>query len=182
MELVKIINKYLERTYGRALDNKPKFRLVWSEDLLETRKGLFSEFQVFESIEKVKKYTYFRDRWVLEVYTHAFPEQFGGALAHSRDVILDGDHYEPLRVFQKRDGTYLPPDMEVCKIICDGFIELINRPAARRLTAKQADYNDVQEMKQETEKFFDILNSDDSDLLLKLRSQEAVVLPGKDFS
>jgi hypothetical protein len=181
MELVKFINKYLASIYGQALDSKPKFRVVWSEDLLETRKGLFNEFQVIESIEKVKKYSYLKDKYILEVYTYAFPEQFGRALAHSKDVILDGDHYEPLRVFQTRKGIYLRPDIEICKIICDGFLELISRPAAKRLTEKIANANDVAEMRQETEKFFDILNSDDSSLLSQFRDGEAVVLPGKEI-
>lgn len=182
MELVKIINKYLESTYGRALDNKSKFRLVWSENLLETRKGMFSPLQVFESIEKVKKYTYFNDRWVLEVYTRAFPEVFGRALSHSKEVILDGDFYEPIRVFQTRKNEYLRPDLEVCKILCDSFVELVNRPEARRLTAKQASYDDTEQMRKETAKFFEMLSANDSDLLAtKFRHQEAVLLPGKEI-
>jgi hypothetical protein len=183
MELVKLINKYLNSTYGQALDFKPKFRLVWSEDLTEVRKGIFSPLQVIETIEQVKKYTYFKDKWVLEVYTRAFPEQFGRALNHSEQSIMSGDYYEPIRVFQTRKGEYLPPNMEVCKILCDSFIELINRPEARRLTDKQANYNDTEQMRKETAKFFEMLSANDSDLLsTKFRNKEAVVLPGKEVS
>lgn len=182
MENVKLINKYLERTYGRALDNKPKFRVVWSEDLFEVRKGLFSPGATIEEIKRVPKYSYIQDKYILEVYTLAFPSAFGKALQHSVQIIMDGDKYEPLRVFRTRKGVYLPPDMEVCKIICDAFVELINRPEGKRLTEKQATYDDVQAMRKETAKFEEMLNADDWELTQKFAAKEAVALPGKEFS
>lgn len=182
MENVKLINKYLESTYGRGLDNKPKFRVVWSDSLFETRKGLFSPGATIEEIRTVPKYSYVKEKFILEVYTPAFPSAFGSALRHSEQIIMDGDRYEPLRVFRKKDGTYLPPDMEICKIICDAFVELINRPEGRRLTQKQADYDDVRLMREETSKFEEMLNADDWELTQKFAAKEAVALPGKEFS
>lgn len=177
MENVKLINKFLESTYGRAQDNKPKFRLVWSEDLFETRKGLFGELAVFEEIRKVPKYMGITDRWILEIYTLAYPQIYHKAIDAKSKIVMDGDGYETLRVFQTKKGEYLKPDLEICKIICDNWVELVNRPEARRLTAKQADYNDVQQMRKETEKFFEILNANDSDLLAtKFRYKEAVMI------
>lgn len=176
MENIKYINKYLESTYGRAQDNKPKFRVAWSEDLYEVRKGLFSELAVFEEVKKVRKYTYFKDRWVLEIYTLAYPEVFGRAIAQKNEIVMSGDGYESLRVFQTRKGEYLKPDLEVCKIICDGFVELVNRPEGRRLTAKQADYNDKKKMEEESAKFFEILSGDDSTLIQQFHDKEAVII------
>ncbi len=181
MENVKLINKFIDSNYGRSLDNKPKFRVVWSEDLTEIRKGLFHPLQVVESIQEVRKYSYLKDRYILEVYTPAFPEQFGRALAHSKETIMRGDSYEPLRVFQTKKGVYLKPDIEVCKIICDGFLDIISRPAARRLTAKIANADDVRQIREEVRKFEEILNMSDSDMLMKLRYKEAVILPGKEI-
>src|SRR4030067_2673742 len=165
MENVKRINKFLVEHCGYALDNKPRFRLVWSEDLLETRKGLFSELAVFEEIRKVPKYSFVKDRWILEIYTLAYPEIFGRAIVHKKDVVFDSDGYEPLRGFQTRKGEYLRPDLEVCKIICDGWSALVNRPEGRRLTAKQATYDDKKKVEAEADKFFNMLNDDDSTLL-----------------
>jgi hypothetical protein len=182
MENIKLINKYLETNYGRALDNKPKFRVVWSEDLTEVRKGIFSPVQVIESIERRPKYSYVKDKFILEFYTLAFPEVFGRALAHSRESIMNGDYYEPLRVFMTKDRGYIKPDIEICKIFCDQFIEMINRPAAKRLTDRIASHDDVEEMKKEVAKFESILNMEDSDLLQSIRAKEAVFLSGKEFS
>jgi len=183
MENVKLINKYLESTYGRALDNKPKFRVAWSEDLFEVRKGLFFPLQVVETIERAHKYSMISDKYILEVYTRAFPDVFAQALKHSNEVIMESDGYEPIRVFMDRDGNYLPPHMGVCKIFCDSFIELINRPEAKRLTAKQANYEDVQKMRQEVDKFYELLSANDSDLLAgRFVHKEAIMLPGKDWN
>jgi hypothetical protein len=182
MENIKLINKFLESNYGRSSDNKPKFRVVWSEDLTEVRRGIFHPLQVIETIERRPKYSYIKDKFILEFYTLAFPEIFGRALQHSKDTIMSGDNYEPLRVFMTKKREYIKPDIEICKLFCDQFIEMINRPEGRRLTNKIATYDDVEAMRKEIQKFEDMLNADDSDLLQKFRYQEAVVLPGKDFS
>jgi len=182
MENVKRINKYLIDHYGYSADSKPKFRLVWSENLLETRKGLFSELAVFEEIRQVPKYSFLKDRWILEIYTLAYPQIFGRSITQKADIVVNSDGYEPLRVFQTRKGEYLKPDLEVCKIICDGWSELVTRPEGRRLTQKQASYDDKKKMEAEAAKFFNLLNDDDSTLLNQLHDGEAVVLPGKEFS
>lgn len=186
MELVKRINKYLIDTYGLALDNTPKFRLVWSDDLFETRKGLFERYSgpiylgSFDGIQKAPKYSYVKERWVLEVYTKAYPEVFGPSIRHREDTVMDSDGYEPLRVFQTRKKEYLPPNQEVCKIICDAFSELINRPVGRRLTEAQALSTEIAEIDLETARFFEMLNGDDSTLIHQFRDKEAVILPGKE--
>jgi hypothetical protein len=176
MENVKRINKFLKDNYGYSFDNKPKFRLVWSEDLLETRKGLFGELAIYEEIRKVPKYSFVRDRWVLEVYTLSFPGIFGRSIQHKQDIVMDSDGYEPLRIFQTKKRVYLKPDLEICKIICDKFSELTTRPEARRLTEKQANYEDVQKMRAEADKFFELLNADDSTLINQFHDGEAVII------
>jgi hypothetical protein len=95
---------------------------------------------------------------------------------------MNGDGFEPLRVFQTRKGEYLKPDMDVCKIICEEFVRLINRPEGQRLTDKQASAADVESMRKETQKFFEILSGEDSDLIHQFRDGEAVILPGKEIS
>lgn len=189
MENVKHINKYLESTYGRALDNKPKFRVAFSNDMFEVRTGLFERYTesgIFlgSAIEtkKVPKYSYIKDKYVLEVYTRAFPEIFGRSIVQAEGIVKEGDFYEPLRVFRTKKGDYLPPNLDVCKIICDRFIELINRPPGQRLTEKIAMGNEKAEVDAEVAKFFDILSQDDSDLMQKFRYQEATILPGKEFN
>jgi hypothetical protein len=84
MENVKLINKYLERAYGKALDGKPKFRVAWSEDMTEVRRGMHHKLAIKETIERVPKYSFLKDRWILEVNTLAFPAVFGRAIRHAK--------------------------------------------------------------------------------------------------
>ncbi len=191
MENVKIINKSLIDQYGKALDGTPKFRVVWSNDLYETRKGRFERYTEagiylgsYEGIQRAPKYTYIRDKYILEVYTKAFPEVFGGSILQSTDIVKAGDFYEPLRVFQHKVGNkqeYLPPRWDVCKVICDAFIDLINRPRAQRITDKIAQAEDRDKFDNEVAKFFDMLKYDDSDILSALRDKEGVGYTGKEF-
>lgn len=188
MENVKVINKYLIDQYGKALDGNPKFRVVWANNLYEVRKGNFERFTEggiylgsYEGIKKAPKYTYIRDKFVLEVYTKAFPDAFGGSILHSSDTIKEGDFYEPLRVFKTKDNKYLPPRQDVCKIICDAFADLINRPRANRLVERIAAHDDKEALEKETAKFFDMLEKDDSDILSALRDGEGVGYSGKEF-
>ena len=176
MELHRQINKFLADHYGLSLSGRPKFRLVWSEDLYETRKGLFSPVAVFEEVRKAPKYMMFSDRWVLEVDTLAFQDVFGRAIEAKREIVKEGDGYEFLRVFQSKDGEYLKPDLGICKIICDSWIELVNRPEGQRLSRKKASYNDAQKMKEEVQKFYELLSADDSDLISRFHDKEAVII------
>lgn len=188
MELVKQINKFLTNNYGFGLDGKPKFRLVWSDELFEVRKGIFERYSgsiylgTFEGIQKVPKYSYIKERWILEVYTKAFPDIFGPSIKHKSEIVMESDGYEPLRVFQNKKREYLPPRLDVCKIICDGFSELISRPAGRRLTEKQAFGNEIAEIDAETTHFFELLNAEDSTVMNQFHDKEAIILPGKDFN
>lgn len=188
MENIKLINKYLVDTYGQSLDGKPKFRVVWVNDLYEVRKGNFERFTEggiylgsFNGIQKAPKYTYIRDKFILEVYTKAFPNTFEGSIVQSSDTVKEGDYYEPLRVFKTKDNKYLPPRQDVCKVICDAFLELINRPSARRLVERIAAHDDKEALEKETAKFFDMLDKDDSDILSALRDGEGVGYSGKEF-
>lgn len=174
MERAKLINKYLKNTYGCSLNGRPRFRLVWSEDLREVRKGLFSPLQVFETVENRPKYSFLKDRWVLEIDTFAYADIFGRAIAEKDKTVMKGDGYEPLKAFQNRKGEYLPPDMEICKIICDRWVELVNRPEGQRLTRKQASYDDAAIMKKETQKFFEILTQEGTDW--KFKDGESVII------
>lgn len=178
MEDIKRINKYLKSQYGTALDGPAKFRVAWSEDLFETRKGLFSELAIVEEVRRVPKYSYIKDKFILEVYTRAFPDTFGSAISESQFKVLVSDGYEPLRVFQTRKNEYLPPNLDVCKVICDAFSELINRPKSQRLTEKINARNEKESIDSEVTKFFNILTMSDSDLLQQFKSKEAIILPG----
>lgn len=100
------LNRRLKTLYGCELDGRPKFRIVWSEDQYEYRKGIFENWygSIFlsreECVKEVRKYSYIKDRWILEKLILASNPE----LPNSRN-----GSYEPVFVFQNKDGVYLEP-------------------------------------------------------------------------
>jgi len=109
-EELKKINTYLADKYGR-LHDKPRFRLIWSTDEFEIRKSTFAyeydglDLGTVEDTRKVPKYSYAKDRYVLEeiTYTRYVPAEL---------VEQEPVSYEPLWVFWTGDaGDYQEPDL-----------------------------------------------------------------------
>ena len=110
------INKYLKQ-FGLTENGKPRYRLVWSDDQLEHRRGEFNEFyghvllRTTIGVREVPKYPFVQHRWVLECWVppHA---SFNSELPNA----CNGT-YEPLYVFEDSEGLKLP--------LCLSAVELI---------------------------------------------------------
>src|SRR5271168_3570326 len=70
----KKFNNWLRETYGRTTSGKARFRLIWSEDVTEFRKGSFNEFygqiylRTIVGVRELKKYNYIHDRFIFEAW------------------------------------------------------------------------------------------------------------------
>ena len=113
------INKWLIQQEGYDVINtsKPKYRLVWSEDLFETRKSNFVDFdstgKIFiratNEIRKAPKYTNIKERWIFEkFYPYAKPD------------VIESDDYEALYVFEDEHGNFLVPTLKVMEVLLYG--------------------------------------------------------------
>lgn len=120
--LIKIINQRL-KSYGRAPDGSPLWRLAWSDDAREWRRGLFRDFygqviirEVFET-RFVKKYDFIKERWILErwlpVRADELPESHSGS-------------FEPVFVFEDKQGNFLPPTLKVVEFIVGKYNSDLN--------------------------------------------------------
>lgn len=113
---VEIINQRL-LSFGKTLNNRPKWRVVWSDDQLEKRTGIFNEFVTGIFIRtkvgtfEVPKYPYIKERWILERYVP--PEySYNPEIPDSRN-----GSYEPLFPFEDGDGNPLPLNIKACEFI-----------------------------------------------------------------
>jgi|ERR1044071_3948159 hypothetical protein len=115
--LIDDLNKYLA-TQGNSITGQVMYRLVWSENVLENRHGLFRDFTrsglfIREVIEtrKVKKYNYIKERFILEKWAP-------GNLTANNELpdSINGD-YLPIYVFEDKSGNYLPPTRKVLDFI-----------------------------------------------------------------
>ena len=116
MITLKDANKIL-KDYGTNPKGEPLFRIVWSSEQFEYRKGIFDEFikgtniylRTVEDTIKTKKYPNSNERWILEKW---FPPQNIPELPEN----VNGG-YESIYVFQDKNGKFLPLDEEIITFI-----------------------------------------------------------------
>jgi hypothetical protein len=129
------LNKYLEDTYGRTVDGKVLFRLIWSTGVTEFRKSRFIDFsgdlQIRDVIEtrEVLKYPFAQDRWVLEriKLIDKKAREFG--------LVSDENYsYEEIYVFQDREGNFLPLNREALEaamyLFCKFYLQMTPKERA----------------------------------------------------
>lgn len=121
-------NTFLAMKYGKVYDGRARFRLVWSTDLREYRRGSYDIYygdtdiylRTDEGVYEVPKYNYCMDRWVLEALV-VFPTPPSDLVAESPLA------YNPVWVFWDtktgkldKDGNYAatePTLEEIDKLI-----------------------------------------------------------------
>ena len=113
------INKRLGDLYGFMEPEKPYFRLVWSDDVLEKRWMTHTDegFQLlFPEVREVPKYRNWKpSRYVLEGLQ---------VVNHNVETDIPFDiSYEPIWTFQDRHGEYLIPIWPAIKMILDTLKE-----------------------------------------------------------
>lgn len=168
----RVINNYLAGLYKVPLREDPLFRLVWSEDVMEIRKGTFNEFygHIFVreviGVRRVRKYSYIKDRWIMEqwyppslVNTDELPESRMGS-------------YEPLYVFQDKYFNPLPLQRWAVDII----VQSVMRPKSSQQAIKSRTDNEFYEKERREDRFFDTMIND-SVLDLQLHFGEAGLVP-----
>lgn len=118
---VDLINKQL-KSYGVNIYNDPFFRVVFSDDQVEKRKGVYRDFsgEIFirevEEIREVRKYPWIKGKWILERWAH-------GSLARHPDLVTFKDGvYICVYTFQDINFNYLPPLWKVCEIIVNHLL------------------------------------------------------------
>ena len=120
-ELVVDINDRLKHVFGiDTITGATIWRIVFSEDQFEKRHGTYTDYTpnglyirtVTETREVPKYRQWIEKKYVLERLV-VVPEQNQDELPASRVS------YEPLWVFEDKDGNYLPPKWEAAKFIID---------------------------------------------------------------
>lgn len=102
------INKWLEENYGKTVDGKPLFRLIWSTGITEHRHSEFTDFlgdiiiRTVRETREVLKYPFAQNRWILE--------RIKEVNSTARELGLQTDlqySYEEVYIFQDSEGRAL---------------------------------------------------------------------------
>ena len=129
---VETINGYLRQNF-RVLDGRPIYRLVWSDDQLEIRKGKFSDWygkifiREYEAVREIKKYWYIKPPcWVLEKLIFMANAEVLKDIV-SELVTAQNGTYEPVYSFKDAKDNPLPVDFEVVQFI----LQALHSPARK---------------------------------------------------
>ena len=139
---MKQLNSFLKGRYGKSLDGRPRFRLVWSADQHERRLGTFNDFhgEIFirqvREVRKVKKYHWLNPPcWVLEY------------LEEGECLALDiKSGYEPLFAFQENDGSNIRPEQQFLEAIIWGSRNPTRKPIVSQEDLDKKDESKVDEI------------------------------------
>lgn len=122
LQTIESINTDLLSKY-RLLDGRPIYRVVFSDDQFEFRKGEFTDYygpiilRVVKEVRLVKKYWYIQPPcWILEklIFTNGYQ-----ALKDLKEELVDSGNgtYEPLLPFKDGQGNALPVNQRVVDYI-----------------------------------------------------------------
>lgn len=115
------INQQLIEMFGIDTEStNPMWRVVWSDDQFEWRRGVFDDItpagiylRTVEEVRYVPKYRqWIHHKYVLERLV-AVPEMNREELPASKTS------YEIMWTFEDKDGNFLPPRIDACKFIID---------------------------------------------------------------
>lgn len=170
---IDILNKHLDRRYGRDLLGRPWFRVVWSSSQTEKRVGTFSDWygsvfvREYVGMAEVPKYPSpdYRDRWILEKLMFIENKELWA------DTIKGV--YEPVWVFRGKDNAYVRPTIKTV----DFTIAMMFTPKQK---LSQSDIDDEEEKSLQDDiaanlGFFD--EKYGGDLAAALHQREAIVVP-----
>jgi hypothetical protein len=164
------VNNWLKEKFGKDDLGRAKFRLSWSEDQFEKRRGTFNEFagkifvRKFTGIATVPKYPYVKERWILEQYI-AFPSV--------EIVSSENGSYEPVWVFSDKNGDYIRPIQRAVEFI----LWTLLFGTKDKMTPKGLKDEEQNQIESETKFFQEYLENDRPYLATMLANKEAITVP-----
>ena len=166
---IKDANKLLS-SYGSNPHGKPIFRIVWSDNEYEMRKGVFEEqtkeskiyLRTVVATERVKKYPYLKQMYLFEKWFDSpnieeLPESINGI-------------YECIYAFKTKDEVPLPLDEDFIKFIASSLIKTVDK-SKNKQTLEEAILNLERKLDEREE---DILDDASPLLAMQLHLGEAV--------
>ena len=152
LRVVNAINRRLHKEY-RVLDGRPIYRIVWSEDELELRKGKFTDWygsifiREYFAVKRVRKYWHLKNPcYVLEKLIFIRGKEELKEIASELLEVSRGS-YEPLYTFCDSESNPLPVNWKVVDLI----LYTLHHPVKRTESDARADL--LKEEMEETKYF-----------------------------
>jgi hypothetical protein len=166
------INKHLREHFGIHTETgKEMWRVSWSNDQYEKRltdttdEGLQL---LYPEVRELPKYQWIRSRWILE-------RLCGVPVQHVRELPTIKLSYECAWVFKDRTDDYIRPVFEAAKFIVDVIYSREGKPFPRYIDPDSEE--PLEKQKERVDKLVEELFGDESDLMMRTVTGEAVVVP-----
>lgn len=173
-EPIESINKQLRDLFGiDTATGREMFRVVFSDDQREKRMTQYSDggiLLLYAEIRELPKYQWINGKYVLERLV-VVPDQNREELAGLKLS------YEPIWVFEhSQTKQAIPPAVWACKFVIDTLLAATGRHSMKKYVDEEELY--PAEMKEKRIKEYEeILFGDESSLLLRTVTGEAIVVP-----
>lgn len=177
MEPLDIINRRLADYYGN-IDDKPNYRIVWSEYEYEMRHGTYTDYttegiylRTVTEVRQVPKYKqYLKDRYILERLTVV-------PIINSSEI-LDKISYEPIWVFEDKHGNPLPPSWPAAYFIIWQLHDNVRTAGFTKYRDPESKQDEALELKeQRLRNYEEVLFGNETETADALRYREGIVVP-----
>lgn len=180
-ESIESINQHLIDMFGiDTITGQPIWRVVWSEDQFEYRLGTYDDYSdggiYLRTVTEVRWVPKYR-QWVPEKYVL---ERLVVVPVMNSDEIPDTKvSYEPLYVFEDKNGNYLPPKFEACEFVIKLIysVQYGDKSVARYKDPEDSVEASLEIKRKRIDKIQEELFGDESGLLGTTITGETIIVP-----
>lgn len=156
---IHLINQRLRDLYGKDFLDQPIYRVVWSDDEIEKRYGLFRDFvsgtniliREAEEVREVKKYNFLEPQYILE---KLFFNQHNQEVLDNKTLSPRTCTYEPVWCFGLDDkGKPKKPVWRAIELI----LLSLNNP--KKLTPSDMDDKEFEQARKDEELMIELMNT-----------------------
>lgn len=186
-ELVVDINDRLKHIFGiDSITGIPIWRIVFSEDQFEKRLGTYEDrttnglyIRTVTEVREVPKYRqWIEQKYILERLV-VVPEQ------NLEELPTQKISYEPIWVFEDKDGNYLPPKYEAAKFIIDTIYAAQygtkNHSMKKYVDEENSQEASIEMKKKRVDDIVEALWGEQSSFSDGIKSKETIHLTDRDF-
>lgn len=175
-ERIESINQQLIDLFGiDTSTGRPIWRVVWSEDQFEKRmvnttpEGLLLLTPIAMEVPKYRQWIH--EKYVLERLV-VVPE------TDREELLASKLSYEPIFVFMNGQGDYLPPRVEICKIVVDTVYAAQGKTSLAKYKDPDSDAKDaLVRQRARVDAIMEEVFGNETDVSDALTRQEGIVVP-----
>lgn len=172
VEPTETLNTRLSEYFGRSWDNRPVWRIVYSDEQFEKQLCEYSANGILLLVpewREVHKYGWIKHKYVLERLV-AVPEI-------NTKQLTTKTSYEPMWTFEDKFGNALPPKWEACELVVNTMLAATGQKSMRAKYIDPMIEHPVEERRNRINKLQDDLFGNETEVGDALAHKQAIIVP-----